>query len=119
MASKQKVKRIKSQRRKARVRAKIFGVTSQPRLSVFRSLKHIYAQLIDDQKGKTLVAAKDSEVKTKKNGKTNIAFEVGELLAQKAKQAGIEKVVFDKGCYQYHGRIKSLADGARQGGLKF
>jgi large subunit ribosomal protein L18 len=119
MANKQKLKDEKIQRRKNRVRAKISGTAKKPRLSVFRSLKHIYAQLIDDQNSKTLISAKDTEVKADKKAKVDLAFKVGELIAAKAKKAGIEQVVFDKGSYLYHGRVKSLADGARAGGLKF
>jgi len=112
-------------RRQKRVRAKIFGTATRPRLCVFRSGKHIYAQLVDDEKGKTLVSARDQELKPmagKKKSvaeKTNIAFEVGKLLAGKALENKIEKVVFDRRGYAYHGKVKSLAEGAREGGLKF
>lgn len=114
----------KSNRRlkiKYRVRKKVSGSTEQPRLSVFRSNKQIYAQVIDDNKGFTLVAASSAEkaFAEKKITKTEMAKEVGKLLAEKAREAGIEKVVFDRNGYLYHGRVKSLAEGAREGGLKF
>ncbi len=110
--------RIRRERRHHRVRAKVHGTVERPRLAVFRSLSHIYAQVIDDLNSKTLVAASDMEVK-KKGAKTELAKEVGLLIAKKAKEKGIEKVVFDRGAYRYHGRIKSLADAAREGGLQF
>lgn len=119
-------KRIK---RHNKIRAKVSGTKDKPRLCVFRSAKHIYAQLIDDDKRKTIVSVKDSEVKVLKSkpkegekemaGKVAKAFELGKLLAQKATEEKIEKVVFDRGGYKYHGRVKALADGAREGGLKF
>jgi large subunit ribosomal protein L18 len=104
--------------RRGRVRAKVSGSQSRPRLSVFRSTNHIYAQLIDDEAGKTLAAASSKEVKTK-GKKADLAAEVGKLAAQKAKAAGITEVVFDRGGNRYHGRIKSLAEAAREAGLKF
>lgn len=113
-----KIKKEKRIRRHLRVRAKIFGTKERPRLSVFRSAKHIYAQLIDDEKDQTLVAASDLELK-KKAKKQEIAKEIGKLLAKKAKAKRITEVVFDRGGYQYHGRVKALAEGARSGGLKF
>ncbi len=114
------IRQIKRIRRHKRVRAKISGTKEKPRLCVFRSNKHIYAQLIDDNKGKTLAVASDSELKTgKKNSKVEIAKEVGKLIAKKAAEKKIEKVVFDRGGCQYHGKVKALADGAREGGLKF
>jgi len=119
MAKKEIIKQQKRLRRKGRVRAKIFGTAKKPRLVVFRSLKHLYAQLIDDQKGATLDFAKDTEIKGSKIKKTDMAFKVGELIASKAIKSGIKKVVFDKSSYQYHGRIKAAADGARKGGLEF
>ncbi len=102
-----------------RIRAKISGVSSRPRLSVFRSNGHISAQLIDDTLGVTLVFANDKEVKSSKASKLEIASAVGKLLAKKANDKKIEAVVFDRGGYAYHGRVKALADGAREGGLKF
>lgn len=130
----------KRYRRHKRVRAKIFGTLKRPRLCAFRSNKHIYAQLIDDEKSKTLATASDLELKPKtKKGKSKVAvaYEVGKLIAEKAlgkkfaepsahltprsasQSSAIEKVVFDRGGYKYHGRIKALAEGAREGGLKF
>lgn len=113
-------KQEKRYRRHKRVRAKIFGTAKVPRLCVFRSAKHIYAQLIDDERGRTLVSASDLELKTKKRRtKTEKAKEVGKLIAKKAVDKKIVKVVFDRGGYKYHGRVKDLAEGAREGGLKF
>lgn len=115
-------KKVKRIRRHKRVRAKISGTAKKPRLCVFKSEKHIYGQLINDDKGRTLAQASDLELalkKSEKQGKTNIAFEVGKLIAGKAKDLKIEKVVFDRGGYKFHGKIKSLAEGAREGGLKF
>ena len=121
-----KEKQIKRKRRHRRVRAKIYGTKEVPRLCVFRSNKHIYAQLINDEKGKTLVIAKDLEIKNLKATKTEIAYKVGELIAEKAINlpAGrhgnkIKKIVFDRGGYKYHGRVKALAEGARKKGLEF
>ena len=110
-------------KRHRRVRARVAGTAARPRLCVFRSLDHIYAQVIDDDKGETLVAAStldvelESELKDK--AKTARAGLVGALVAKRALGRGIEQVVFDRGGYLYHGRVKALADGARQGGLKF
>jgi len=111
-------------RRKARVRrairARAYG---RPRLSVFRSSKQIYAQIIDDEKGVTLVAAssieKDNREKLKTGADVEAARVVGKLLAERAAAAGVKQVVFDRGSYMYHGRVKALADGAREGGLEF
>ena len=109
--------------RHARVRRKVVGTAERPRLAVFRSLGHVYAQIIDDSRGETLVAGSslEGEVKGKKNGqsKTEVAKLVGALIGKRAKQAGISTVVFDRGGYKYHGRVKALADGAREGGLVF
>ena len=102
---------------KARIRGRISGTAERPRLCVFRSIKQIYAQLIDDVAGNTLVAASSKGIE--KGTKTEIAAQVGELVAKKAKEAGIETVVFDRNGFLFHGRIKALADGARKGGLKF
>jgi large subunit ribosomal protein L18 len=108
------------ERRHKRVRGKVFGTGERPRLVVFRSNRGIEAQLIDDLEGKTLAAASWLQLKKSfKGAKTAQAAEVGKLLAQSAKQAGIETVVFDRGGYLYHGRVKALADAAREGGLKF
>lgn len=114
-----KIKREKRQRRHKRIRAKIFGTKERPRLFVFRSAKHIYAQLIDDEVGRIIASASDSESKKKKMAKIEKAKETGEAIAKKAKELKIEKVVFDRAGYKYHGRIKALAEGAREGGLKF
>jgi large subunit ribosomal protein L18 len=102
-----------------RVRNKISGTASRPRLSVFRSNKEIYAQLVDDVKGVTLVAASSKMLGESKVAKIEQANLVGKSIAEKAIAAGIEAVVFDRGGYLYHGRVKSLAEGAREGGLKF
>ncbi|HOK35101.1 MAG TPA: 50S ribosomal protein L18 [Candidatus Pacearchaeota archaeon] len=115
-------KKEKKIRRHKRIRSKVKGTSSCPRLSVFHSNSHIYCQIIDDEKGETLAAANDLGLKTKnerKTTKTKVAFEVGKLIAEKAKEKGIKKVVFDRGGYQYHGKVKALADGAREGGLEF
>ena len=109
-------KRIK---RHKSIRAKISGTAEKPRLCVFRSNIHIYAQLIDDLQKKTIISAKDTEIDLKKKDKISIAKEVGSLLAKKAVEKKIKEAVFDRGGYKYHGRVKSLADGAREGGLKF
>jgi len=108
-------KKEKRYRRHKRVRGKIFGKKEKPRLCVFRSAKHIYAQIIDDEKGKTMVSASDLELKKVEDK----AKEVGKLIAKKAKDLKIEKVIFDRGGYNYHGKVKALAEGAREGGLKF
>jgi large subunit ribosomal protein L18 len=116
-------KKEKRQRRHRRIRAKVFGSSDRPRLCVFKSSNHIYAQIINDEKEKSLFSASSLELKKakteKKGGKSSVAFEVGKLIAKKALEKKIEKVVFDRGGYLYHGRVKSLADGAREGGLKF
>ncbi|MFZ6014890.1 MAG: 50S ribosomal protein L18 [Patescibacteria group bacterium] len=113
-------KEQQKKRRVNRVRAKISGTAERPRLAVFRSLKHISAQLIDDANHKTLVAANESELgKTDKRKKAEIAVMLGKLIADKAKKAGIVKVVFDRRDKKYHGRIQAFADGAREGGLEF
>ena len=109
--------------RHLRVRRKVSGTPERPRLCVFRSLKHIYAQVIDDTRGHTLVSASDldPEVREQVQGKTKTerARLVGQVLARRALEAGITRVVFDRGGYKYHGRVKALADGAREGGLQF
>ncbi len=103
---------------KARIRKKISGTAERPRLSVFRGNKQIYAQLIDDVTGTTLASASSLKME-EKLPKKEMAAKVGELIAKNAKEAGIEKVVFDRNGYLYHGRVKELADAARKGGLKF
>jgi len=115
---KEKIKNEKKDRRHARVRAKIKGTAKRPRLSVFRSNKGMYLQLIDDNKNRTLVSVRSQELKTK-GVKTEISLELGKLIAKKAKAKKISKVVFDRGGYKYHGRVKAVADGAREGGLQF
>ena len=104
--------------RHARVRTKVFGTTAVPRLSVYRSNTNIYAQIIDDENGNTIVSASSLELKLKANT-IETATKVGETVAEKALKAGIKKVVFDRGGYQYHGRVKALADAAREKGLEF
>ena len=106
-----------------RVRTKVSGTTERPRLCVYRSLDHIYAQVIDDHTGKTLVSASSVDGETKKNlkGGGNIAAAkvIGKAVAERAKAVGVQKVVFDRGGYKYHGRVKALADAAREAGLQF
>ena len=105
-------------RRHVRTRTKVSGTADRPRLAVFRSNRHIYAQLIDDSASRTLVAASDREVQGGGDGKTSSAKAVGELIAERAKAAGIEAVVFDRGGRLYHGRVAALAEGAREKGLR-
>jgi len=109
------------QARHSRVRAKMSGTGSVPRLNVFRSNSNIFAQIIDDEKQVTLVSASsiDKELKLENGGNTEAATKVGELLAKRAKKEKITKVVFDRGGYQYHGRVKALAEAAREAGLEF
>lgn len=136
---KSKIKREKQQRRHKRVRVKISGTAEAPRLCVFRSAKYIYAQLIDDQKRKTIIAVDDRKIKREKinpvrdfkkrretkkgqisNGaKIDKAWKVGKLIAKEAIKKKIKKVVFDRRGYKYHGRVKAIAEGAREGGLRF
>jgi large subunit ribosomal protein L18 len=106
-------------RRKRRIRGRISGTAARPRVSVFRSNKAIYAQLVDDATAATIVSARSGEVDAAGLKKAEIAKKVGELLAQRAKDKGIESVVFDRSGYLYHGRVKALAEGAREGGLAF
>jgi large subunit ribosomal protein L18 len=106
-------------RRRRRVRSRVTGTAERPRLSVYRSNKGVFAQLIDDRKGHTLAAVNWIEPELKSLTATAQAQKAGELLAERAKAAGIETCVFDRGGYQYHGRVKALAEGAREGGLKF
>ena len=117
MATRKDIRRSKI---KFRIRHKISGTAEMPRLSVFRSNKEIYAQVIDDVKGVTLTAASSLEKGVEKSGtKSEVAAKVGKTVAERAIAAGINTVVFDRNGYLYHGRVKSLADGAREGGLKF
>ncbi len=113
-------KRVQNRQRiKRRVRAQITGTTERPRLSVFRSNEHIYAQLIDDLKGHTIAAASSKADGVGGESRVETGKLVGQRLAEKAKEAGVERVVFDRNGYRYHGRVKALAEGAREGGLKF
>lgn len=108
-------------RRHLRVRKKVGGTAARPRLVVFRSLKHIYAQLVDDELGKTLATVSDltKELVREKPGKVGAARAVGKLLAERAKGMGLKQVVFDRAGYEYHGRVRAVAEGAREGGLEF
>ena len=120
----QKARELQRQRRRQHVRNKIQGTAQRPRLSVFRSSKHVYAQLIDDLNGRTLVSAssavkKADSAKVGYGGNVKAAKAVGLRLAEAAKAAGIVKAAFDRGHYKYHGRVKALAEGAREGGLQF
>jgi large subunit ribosomal protein L18 len=118
---KSKNKNFARKKRHARVRKNVFGTPEKPRLNVFRSLKNIYAQLIDDESGVTIVSAstKDKDINVEFGGNKDAAFEVGKSIAKKALDKGIKDVVFDRGGYIYHGRIRRLAEGAREGGLEF
>ena len=102
-----------------RIRRKVAGSTERPRLAIFRSLKHIYAQVIDDHKGRTLAAASSVEKDAAQGGNVAGAKAIGKLVAERAKEKGITKVVFDRGGYIYHGRVKALAEAAREAGLEF
>ena len=108
-------------KRKISIRKRINGSSEQPRLTVFRSAKHIYAQVIDDASGKTLAAAstQDKQLSSEKMAKTDLATKVGELVAQRCQENGIKSVVFDRNGFRYHGRVKAIADGAREAGLTF
>jgi len=115
-----KTKKEQKERRHKKIRAKIYGTEERPRLCVFKSNKHIYAQVINDEKGFTLVSASDLEIKdSKKDKKIDLAQKVGELIAKKAKDKKIDVVLFDRGGFKYHGRVKTLADEARKQGLQF
>ncbi len=124
MANKQKASAERLQRRKWNIRASLSGTSDRPRLSIFRSEKHIYAQVIDDIAGHTLAAASDLEAEIKERAgegatKSARAKTVGQIIAERARAAGIETVVFDRGGFLYHGRVKAVAEGAREGGLVF
>jgi len=106
-------------RRRRRVRARIVGTAERPRLSVYRSNRGVFAQLVDDSKGHTLAAVNWTEPELRKLSATEQAKRAGALLAERAKRAGVEACVFDRGGYQYHGRVRALAEGAREGGLAF
>lgn len=103
----------------ARIREKLAGTGARPRLNVYRSLNHIYAQVIDDESGRTLVSASSLAMKLKTGGNVAAAREIGKTVAERAVEKGIKQVVFDRGGYLYHGRIKALADAAREAGLQF
>jgi len=117
----EKAKRQRRLRRRKGIRKRIVGVPDQPRLAVYRSLKHTYAQLIDDLAGKTIVSASTVEksLGLEKTGDTAAAAIVGKAIAERAREKGVESVAFDRGGFRFHGRIKALADAAREGGLKF
>jgi large subunit ribosomal protein L18 len=114
-------KTFRRDRRKKGMRKTMSGTPSRPRLSVYRSLQHIYAQLIDDLAGRTVAAASSLDVDgvSRKGGNVNAAKEIGKALAERAKKAGVSAVVFDRNGFRYHGRVKAVADGAREGGLQF
>jgi large subunit ribosomal protein L18 len=119
-----KMKNIRHRRRKARIRKTVFGTAVKPRLTVFRSLKHIYAQVIDDTRGRTLLSMSTknqpiAQAVGKNGGNKTAAAKVGEAVARLALEKGISTVVFDRNGYRFHGRVKALADAARSGGLKF
>lgn len=116
-----KTRRERRYRRKLRIRRKIIGTAERPRLVVYRSLKHIYAQLVDDERGRTLVGVSDLSdgLDAAGPGKVGRSRAVGEFLAVKAKEQGISRVVFDRAGYPYHGRVRAVAEGARAGGLEF
>lgn len=115
--NKEKLQRNK--RRHNKVRSRVSGTTEKPRFSVYRSNKGMFVQLIDDLKGVTLASTDSKEVKAELSGKIAVSFEIGKILAEKAKKLNITKVVFDRGSCNYHGRVKAVADGAREGGLEF
>lgn len=113
-----KTRKIKRKARHKRIRAIIKGTADRPRLSIFKSNKHFYIQLIDDASRKTLASVSDKEIKSKKNNMTN-AKELGKILAKKALDLGFQSIVFDRGGYKFHGIVLEMASGAREGGLKF
>ena len=119
MSNQTKLKRANASRRARRVRMKVQGTAERPRLSVFRSLKHITVQLIDDVSGKTLASSSDAQVDVKGKKGVEIAALVGADIAKKATAAGVKSTLFDRGSYKYHGRVKALAEAAREGGLQF
>ncbi|CAG0973982.1 50S ribosomal protein L18 [Phycisphaerales bacterium] len=119
--NKNAAKQVRRSRRRIRIRKGIGGTTLRPRLSIYKSLNHMYAQIINDLDGRTLVAASTAEkdLKGDKTGNAAAAAKVGLALADRAKKAGVEAVVFDRGGFKFHGRVKALAEAARKGGLKF
>ena len=119
-----KEKRFQQERRHRRVRRRVFGIAERPRLAVYRSLNHMYAQVIDDVLGRTLASASTQDKTLReslaaKTGNIGAAAAVGKLIAERAKAAGLKKIVFDRGGFRYHGRVKALADAARKAGLEF
>ncbi len=116
-----KIQNARQARRHGRVRAKIKGTQERPRLSIFRSNRGMFLQLIDDLQGVTLVSARSTEIKktSGKSGKIEVGRELGKLIAQRAQEKKISEIVFDRGCYKYHGRVQAVAEGARTAGLKF
>jgi len=116
---KNKQKTLRRTRRKTGIRKRVYGTAESPRLSIFRSSKHVYAQVIDDATGRTLAAASSVADKLEKGGNIEAAAAVGKSIAEKAKTAGVESVAFDRNGFRFHGRVKALADAAREGGLKF
>ena len=116
---KNKQKTLRRTRRKTGIRKRVYGTAESPRLSIFRSSKHVYAQVIDDATGKTLAAASSVADKLEKGGNIEAAAAVGKSIAEKAKTAGVQVVAFDRNGFRYHGRVKAFADAAREGGLKF
>lgn len=114
-----KTRNERRSRRHLRIRKKVRGTAARPRLVVHRSLKHVYVQIVDDDAGRTLLGVSDRAKEVAAHGKTAASEAVGKLLAERAVAAGIRKVVFDRGGYPYHGRVKAVADGARKGGLEF
>ncbi len=118
---KPKTRRQRRARRHRRVRKKVGGTADRPRLAVYRSLRHVYAQVVDDDEGRTLVGVSDLSdgLSKEKPGKVGVSFAVGKLVASKAQERGIKRVVFDRAGYPYHGRVRAVAEGARDGGLEF
>ncbi|MDX2132437.1 MAG: 50S ribosomal protein L18 [Planctomycetota bacterium] len=119
--NKNAAKNLRRARRRVRIRRSISGTHERPRLSIYKSVHHVYAQIINDLDGRTLAAASTTEkvLGVEKPGNVQAATKVGLALAERAKQAGVEKVVFDRGGFKYHGRVKALAEAARKGGLQF
>ncbi len=117
--NKVKAKQISRARRKTGIRKRVFGTPAKPRLTVYRSSKHMYAQLVDDLAGKTLASASTVAAKLEKGADVDAAKQVGVAIAEAAKSAGVSEVAFDRNGFRYHGRVKALADAAREGGLKF
>ena len=114
-----KAKQVSRGRRKAGIRKRVFGTAAKPRLSIYRSSKHMYAQVVDDMTGKTLASASTVQAKLEKGADVEAATKVGAAIAEAAKAAGVGEVAFDRNGFRYHGRVKALADAAREGGLKF